>query len=192
MSIFKNIFGTHCDFFSDRVCRIYTVLLFLIVAVVLAIELQHTSPMTCWTPAYFTNQHYAFTVNICENSGDLYNISTEKDGRIDKMIKYTPKKLKYLPVTLAGQSLLFLLPWLLWRFISHVSGSVCNLEAVVKESNKVHFDIFTCKMISLNKYEMNVGMNMNACNWIWMNECMNMNKWIDMNDYEFIYFKNLK
>ena len=127
-------FGFRADYFTDRLIRIYSVLLFLVLSITITVDFASDHAMTCWTPAQFTAAHVAYTNQACLQRSRFYEVGTDTflvGHRDNHVVGQNISKMQALAVLLAFQALLFLLPWLLWRL---VSGVGYHLDAIMKES----------------------------------------------------------
>ena len=120
------------DYLSDKLVRVYSALLFLILAIVIALTVHTDKNMECWAPAYFTTQHGLYTKNTCNRNGDLYIAEDQiptLSPALTGLMKFDDAPLKAFPYVLAAQALLFLLPWVVWKFLSDY---ICQLNTTLK------------------------------------------------------------
>ena len=131
-----NVFtGFHGDYFSDRLVRVYSTSLFLIVAAVIALNVYSGQTVDCWTPSHFSEPHVRFTARVCETEASLYYFEQHKINTADftsSLRDFNFAYLKAFPVVLALQTLLFLLPWVIWKWLSTY---FCNLNTIITEAS---------------------------------------------------------
>ena len=135
-------FGFHGDYLSDRTVRIFSVLLYVFIAINIWVELKRDDITTCWTPANFSRSQAAYVNKLCQTEAIVYPINiasikvteeTLKNLKEDHIFNF--RKLRCLPLVIAGQAMLFLIPWLLWRSLS---DNLCSLDAFIRESQNPH------------------------------------------------------
>ena len=137
MGILKNIsnHGFYGDYFTDRLVRIYSFWIFVILAFVLAVAGSGISAITCWVPAHFTSSAFRYTEEYCLRDDGLHPfISEDAFLSPDQIAPVNALRLRRFPILLFFQALLFLLPWMLWKLIS---GGACNLNALVREAERI-------------------------------------------------------
>lgn len=53
------------DDFADRLSRVYTTTLLVLLALIVSTKQFVGEPMSCWCPAYFTDSHREYTNTVC-------------------------------------------------------------------------------------------------------------------------------
>ena len=120
-----SLFAPADDFFSDRLCRRYGVIVLLGVAVMMTYGLTRPDALVCWPPAHFTGAHSQYTRAACWN-GILYKVVSDQDKpaprfRDEHIPEFNLNAVKHFPVTLIIMIFVFLLPRALYDVVGQLS-----------------------------------------------------------------------
>ncbi|CAF1639904.1 unnamed protein product [Rotaria magnacalcarata] len=112
-------FGRCDDDFTDRLSRLYSVLLFSIFVLIVSSVQFVGNPISCFTPASFTDAHITYTDFVCWIS-NTYFISMDKDipevnNSEQREGTHIIRFYQYVPFILMLQTLGFFLPGFFWR-----------------------------------------------------------------------------
>ncbi|CAF5210640.1 unnamed protein product, partial [Rotaria magnacalcarata] len=107
------------DDFTDRLSRLYSVLLFSIFVLIVSSVQFVGNPISCFTPASFTDAHITYTDFVCWIS-NTYFISMDKDipevnNSEQREGTHIIRFYQYVPFILMLQTLGFFLPGFFWR-----------------------------------------------------------------------------
>lgn len=115
------------DFLVDRLHHRYTVALLVIFCAVISTSQYAGDPINCWVPAQFTGSFETYTNRLCWLQNTYY---VDEDHDIpDDMTERYKTELKYyqwIHLIILFQSLLFLLPRIIWRTLN----DKCGIEIV--------------------------------------------------------------
>ncbi|CAF0907234.1 unnamed protein product [Adineta steineri] len=112
-------FGRYDDDFIDRLSRYYSVLIFSIFVLIVSSVQFVGKPISCFTPASFTNAHVTYADFVCWIS-DTYFVSIDSeipdlDESEIRQSSYTIRFYQYVPFILMLQTFGFFLPGFCWR-----------------------------------------------------------------------------
>ena len=112
-------FGRCDDDFVDRLSRYYSVLIFSLFVVIVSSVQFVGKPISCFTPASFTDAHITYADFICWMS-DTYFLSIDAeipdvDDEQARQDLHTIRFYQYVPFILMLQACGFFLPGFLWR-----------------------------------------------------------------------------
>ncbi|ELU06127.1 hypothetical protein CAPTEDRAFT_137161, partial [Capitella teleta] len=124
------------DDFIDRMNRRYTPSILVMFTVLVTMKQYVGSPIDCWCPAQFTSAHRDYTNTVCWVS-DTYHVPFEEDmpkaEEPRKMISYY----QWVPVLLLTQAVLFVFPYVCWRFLNRRVGiSLTSLVEAAQSCQK--------------------------------------------------------
>ncbi|CAF1093730.1 unnamed protein product [Adineta steineri] len=118
-------FGCSDDDACNRLNHRHTVLMLLIFSAILTSRLFISDLIICWTPGEFTGNFVSYTRHYCYVTNTYYisvneTIPTLSNSHIRR--KRSIYYYQWLPILLAFQSLLFLIPRLIWSSFSSRCG----------------------------------------------------------------------
>ena len=121
------LFSPSDDFFTDRLCRRYGPLVFLLAAILIAGAYNSQSAIRCWPPSHFTGAWSLYAQETCSNKGQFKPIDFDRTsipGRDEEELDnvFNLSKMRYLPVVLILQIFVFLAPRVFWRLVASTSG----------------------------------------------------------------------
>ena len=137
-----SLFAPADDFFSDRLCRRYGVIVLLGVAVMMTYGLTRPDALVCWPPAHFTGAHSQYTRAACWN-GILYKVVSDQDKpaprfRDEHIIpEFNLNAVKHFPVTLIVMIFVFLLPRALYDVVGQLSD-FSTQSLIIAANNATH------------------------------------------------------
>ncbi|CAF0743610.1 unnamed protein product [Didymodactylos carnosus] len=115
-------FGRNDDDFVDRLSRHYSVLIFSMFIIIVSSVQFVGKPISCWTPASFTDSHISYADFICWISSTYY-VSTESEIPYpDEHREHSIIFYQYIPFLLMLQAFGFFFPGFLWRSLSKKIG----------------------------------------------------------------------
>lgn len=124
--------GSLDDDWIDRLNHIWTVVLFIMFALVVSSSQYVGDPIHCWCPTEFSGAYVAYTKSYCWISNTYYvpmseGIPTDFRTKLDKEITYY----QWVPVILLFQALLFKIPNIVWHVWNGYSGVSLDKVAVL-------------------------------------------------------------
>ncbi|CAF3446782.1 unnamed protein product, partial [Rotaria sp. Silwood2] len=118
-------FGCSDDDACNRLNHRHTVLMLLIFSAILTSRLFISDLIICWTPGEFTGNFVSYTRHYCYVTNTYYISMNETIPTLNNSHMRRKRSIYYyqwLPILLAFQSLLFLIPRLIWSSFSSRCG----------------------------------------------------------------------
>lgn len=115
------------DFLVDRLHHRYTVGLLVIFCAIITTNQYAGEPINCWVPAQFTDSFETYTNRLCWLQNTYFieantDIPDDSEERYKDMLKYY----QWIHLIILLQSVLFLIPRILWRSLN----DKCGIEIV--------------------------------------------------------------
>ena len=122
-----SLFAPADDFFSDRLCRRYGVIVLLGVAVMMTYGLTRPDALVCWSPAHFSTTWSVYSHTTCWNNGILKPVVSNEELpstaiEDDDIPDFDLNAVKHFPVILLVMTLVFLLPRALYNVVGQLSN----------------------------------------------------------------------
>ena len=136
-----SLFGPTDDFFSDRLCHRYGVIVLVGVAVMMTYAWWRDGAVVCWTPSEFTTSHMDYANSRCRNN-DFYYLPLSEEAPVEP--HYTQKGYqqhqvhnlgKYFPTVLLFQTIFFLAPRASWTLLNCVFHS--SVQSIITAAHHV-------------------------------------------------------
>lgn len=154
------------DYWVDRLCHRYSVVLFSIFAVLVTTKAYIGDPIDCWAPPEFKASYERYAETLCFVNGTYYISANDLDIPSDSAQRYSNRVRYYqwTPFILLLQAFSMYLPRVLWLSLNTKYGiNLRNLvdaakkyESVDSYSNKEKILIYICKnllrTIQYNEY----------------------------------------
>lgn len=143
------------DYWIDRLCHRYSVILFSIFAILVTSKAYIGDPIDCWSPPEFKASYERYAETLCFVNGTYYISATEIDIPNEPNTRYSNRVRYYqwTPFILLLQAFTMYLPRLLWLSLNTKYGiNLRNLvdaakkyETVDSYSNKEKILVYICK-----------------------------------------------
>jgi hypothetical protein len=124
VDVFKRVYTSNRiqdDDFSDRLNHRYTVAVLVLFFILIGSSQFVGSPIGCWAPAHFTGSMVQYTNYICWISNTYYVPSDAVLPGPDQPRQFRINYYQWVPFILSLMSLLFYVPFLVWRFMARPS-----------------------------------------------------------------------
>ncbi|OAF67878.1 hypothetical protein A3Q56_04396 [Intoshia linei] len=108
------------DSFSDRLSCKHTTFLLIVFATIITTKLIVDNPVSCWTPAHFTESHISYTNRICWVTNNYY-LSSNDTNIIDKNKKFI-SYYQWVSLFFVAQAIFFYIPRAVWLGLSTTCG----------------------------------------------------------------------
>lgn len=119
----------------DRFNHLYSVIIFLILAMITTAHHFIGEPIKCWSPAQFPESWAEYANTVCWISNTYFipmsdrNIATAPRNKI---IYY-----QWVPLVLLLQALMFSAPWYIWMSLNHSSG--LDINKIIKHCRSIEY-----------------------------------------------------
>lgn len=122
------------DDFSDRVSRLFSAVLIIILATIVSARQCLGEAIHCWCPEQCASNHEKYANLFCWVDDAYYvpfldRIPHPDEPRLRKITYY-----QWVPLILMVQAMLFLIPWVIWRVLASRSG--IGIGVIVENASK--------------------------------------------------------
>ena len=131
-----SLFAPADDFFSDRLCRRYGVIVLVGVAIMMTYGLTRPDALVCWPPAHFGTTWSAYSHTTCWNDGILRKFSYENYYE-NHIREFDLNAVKHFPVTLIVMVFVFLLPRAPYDVVGQLSD-FSTQSLIIAANNAAH------------------------------------------------------
>lgn len=130
----RNIKLNHDDDSSDRISRLFSAVLIIILATIVSARQCLGEAIHCWCPEVCAPNHEKYANLMCWVDDTYFvpfpdRIPHPDEARLRKVTYY-----QWVPIILMLQALLFLAPWVVWKILTGRCG--VHLASIVEAASK--------------------------------------------------------